>query len=573
MAATVETLANYTSKLHAARELGGRMQRPQRHRLLHGYPLRAAMSSASDGEVVAPVHFNPGSRRQLLVGVLAHPFCNPTVAGCGFCTFPHQAYGLTKARSLVAHVVREIRGRLERDKALRQRPVAALYFGGATANLTPADSFRELCRELAAAFDLSGAEVTLEGVPIYFVRRDPSLMDILREELPARHFRISMGIQTFSEAQLQRMGRTAFGDASTFEQAVKVAHRAGFTASADLLFNLPNQSLEQMRHDVMEAIDIGLDHLGLYHLVLFEGLGTVWSRDGDMLAGLPSNDAAAKNWLELREQLLAMGYCQTTLTNFERTELQGNERRFLYEELSYQPERVDVLGFGPTAISFAADRKFRSARKTLNPEPAAEYMLAVSDDVGPAHQGFDYKRQDLRILYLTRRLAALDIDRAAYTALFESDPIADFPDELDALESEGLIELAKNHVRPTPLGMFYADSVAGLLAWRRLKARRQRAPSSVLSLPLASVSNPQFSTLRSEAAGWLSRLSKVWDSALKIGLLCLFAKMLYDGAGPGWLGWAALAVLIVVLVVAGGIFFLSFLPESQPENDNEVNFM
>ena len=203
-------------------------------------------------------------------------------------------------------------------------------------------------------------------------------------------------------------------------------------------------------------------------------------------------------------------------------------------------------------------------------------MRAVSDDVGPArqaHQGFDYKRQDLRILYLTRRLAALDIDRTAYTALFESDPITDFPDELDALESEGLIELTKNHVRPTPLGMFYADSIAGLLAWRRLKARRQRPPGSVLSTPPPSVSNPQFSTLLSEDAGWLSRVFKVWDSALKIGLLCLFAKMLYDGAGHRWLGWGVLAVLIVVPVVAGGMFLLSFLPESQPENDNEVNFM
>ena len=93
------------------------------------------------------------------------------------------------------------------------------------------------------------------------------------------------------------------------------------------------------------------------------------------------------------------------------------------------------------------------------------------------------------------------------------------------------------------------------------------------SLPPASVAEAQPSTRRSEDAGWLSRLFKVWDSALKIGLLCLFAKMLYDGAGTRWLGWGALAIVIIVLVVVGGMFFLSFLPESQPENDNTANFM
>ncbi len=65
-------------------------------------------------------------------------------------------------------------------------------------------------------------------------------------------------------------------------------HKRGFTVSADLLFNLPHQSLEQMKQDVEQATAIGLDHLGLYHLVMFRGLGTEWSKDASLLAGLPS---------------------------------------------------------------------------------------------------------------------------------------------------------------------------------------------------------------------------------------------------------------------------------------------
>lgn len=74
------------------------MERPQRHRLLHGYPLAAAMpyldksnsqrrARISEMNVRAPV---PNS---FLVGVLPHPFCNPKLAGCGCCTFPHETFG------------------------------------------------------------------------------------------------------------------------------------------------------------------------------------------------------------------------------------------------------------------------------------------------------------------------------------------------------------------------------------------------------------------------------------------------------------------------------------------------
>ena len=53
-----------------------------------------------------------------------------------------------------------------------------------------------------------------------------------------------------------------------------------------------------MRDDIDRAVDIGLDHIGLYHLVLFAGLGTEWSHDPDLVASLPTNAVAAQHWLD-----------------------------------------------------------------------------------------------------------------------------------------------------------------------------------------------------------------------------------------------------------------------------------
>lgn len=454
----------------AAAELRFRMRRPQRHRLLHGYPLAAAMPGADHIDPAADVRFAPD--RRLIVGVLPHPFCNPAVTGCGFCTFPHEPGNAAKAAVVVEQVAQEVLhaaffGALSTLK--KSVPVAALYFGGGTANMVEPGPFRNLCTVLESCFDLAGAEVTLEGVPAYFLRGQPLLVDVMREQLHARHCRLSMGIQTFDPARLKQMGRTAFGDADTFGQVVELGHRRGFTVSGDLLFNLPGQSLDQMSADVRRAIDLGLDHMGLYHLVLFRGLDAAWADDEGLLAALPDNDRAAANWVELRELLLANGFVQTSLTNFERAELRGSEVRYVYEEHSFEPDRFQAVGFGPSATSYTATPDFGHAVKTLNPTSADGYVAAVRRGKRVWDRCYGYGLRDQQVFWIVRRLAALEIDRGRYRSLFGTDPVADFPAEFEAAREAGLVEVTAEAVRPTPVGMFYSDSFASVLASDRVR--------------------------------------------------------------------------------------------------------
>jgi oxygen-independent coproporphyrinogen-3 oxidase len=470
-------------------ELRRRMRLPQRHRLLHGYPLAAAMPRVVDvvRSAYGPLLFDPG--RGLLVGVLPHPFCNPTVSGCGFCTFPHQMFSGRKAAEVIDNVIRELDQKIRTDPRLVGRPVSGLYFGGGTANLSPAEPFRRLCKALAGAFDLSSAEVTLEGVPAAFLKRRPLLVDILREEIPARHFRLSMGIQTFDEDRLRLMGRLGFGTAETFLDVVRLGHDRGFTVSADMLFNLPGQPLTEMRDDVARAVEIGLDHLGLYHLVMFAGLGTEWSRDPALVACLPTNEVAARNWVDLRSLLHELGFYQATLTNFERVAFRGSKRRFVYEELSFQPDRFDMLGLGPSGISYAGS--VQTGFKVINPDGASDYLGAVARGEPTWDRAFYYAPVDLSIFYLTRRLAALRIDRTGYRAFFGIDPVNDFPRQFEAFECERLVRVGSAAIEPTEVGMFYADSIAALLAWRRLYSTRNRNSASARAVvePVKSNNN------------------------------------------------------------------------------------
>ena len=82
---------------------------------------------------------------------------------------------------------------------------------------------------------------------------------------------------------------------------------------------------------------------------------------------------------------------------------------------------------------------------------------------------------------MTRRLAALHIDRHDYRALFGGDVIEAMSGEVKAAEAEALIEVSEDAIRPTPRGMFYADSVASLLARRRLQVRRHEEAKASLT--------------------------------------------------------------------------------------------
>lgn len=450
-----------------------RMARAQRHRLLQGYPMAPLLSEVPPG-------FDPfrglelDDDRPLLVGVLPHTFCNPRVEGCGFCTFPHEKFEQAAMRRAVDHVEQEIRQTAARVPSLRRRRVEAVYFGGGTANLTPPEELERLCAALESSLDAGGAEVTLEGVPRYFLLRNEALLDVLGA-MKVRHRRLSMGVQTFDPEWIRRMGRDAFGDRAVIQTAVESAHRRGFTASADLLFNLPGASLQRALDDVRAACDIGFDQICVYNLVLTADLDTEWARDTSLVSRMADPEGACATWLAVRRTLLDSGYVQTTLTNFERADVAGTARRFCYERASFEPHTYDAIGFGPGGISTFAGRGRDSRRevaKWMNEGTSEAYRLRIAEHGSAAARHFSYSNIDRWLLHLTRGLAKLAIEGTAFEALLGTGPHATFRERLGVLEEAGLLRHREKEMSLTPRGMFFADAVTGFLAEERVRELR-----------------------------------------------------------------------------------------------------
>jgi oxygen-independent coproporphyrinogen-3 oxidase len=434
----------------------------------HYRPFSVDAPEASETADVQPPWVQLDDTRPLIIGIIPHTQCNPKVDGCGFCTFPHDHYNKSALRATARSVASQIEQFFLENPAFSQRRVDAVYIGGATANLTPRNELIAIGEALSSAIVLSNAEVTLEGTPNLFHTLLPGAYEALLA-LTARCKRISFGVQTFDRRMLAAMGRQSFGDKRTVARVVEVAHKHDVTTSGDFLVNLPNEPIEQMLQDVDAAASVGLDQICIYHLVLGDNHGTPWSLDATIRGALPNAGTACDNWLRVREHLLSIGYVQQTLTNFERSAIAHTDRRFVYEEYSFTPAKYDCLGFGPLSIS-----------TFINPTQKRGVKFARGKSVRHGQWGmgdlyFPYEEQDIKLLFLTREFVRLSVSRTAYRAQFGEDPTVEFAEALDVLQAAGLLHIDQDALHLTPKGMYFADSVVGLLAWQRVQDLRSES--------------------------------------------------------------------------------------------------
>ena len=134
-----------------------------------------------------------------------------------------------------------------------------------------------------------------------------------------------------------------------------------------------------------------------------------------------------------------------------------------------------MLGFGPSAISYSLRADNHTAFKTMNPESSVEYMQAHKKPLPFWSRYFDFDLESFRLLYITRQLSKLTLQRDAYRVLLGTDVLSDFADEWKVLSQHNLIEIDDACIRLTARGMFFADTVASVVSHRFRAARLERS--------------------------------------------------------------------------------------------------
>ena len=194
-----------------------------------------------------------------MAGLYIHiPFCRQRCSYCAF--YSSTLYNIQQ--KYVDALCKEIA--LRKEYAGNQ-PIGTIYLGGGTPSTLTMEQLESIFDTIYSHYPIApNPEVTIECNPDDLT---PEFLTALRR-MPVN--RISMGIQSFNDAQLKRLGRRH--DAAKARQAVANARAAGYdNISIDLMFALPGSNRAEWQETLDTAIALHPDHISAYNLMYEEG--------------------------------------------------------------------------------------------------------------------------------------------------------------------------------------------------------------------------------------------------------------------------------------------------------------
>ncbi len=270
------------------------------------------------------------------------PFCKTI---CPYCDFYSLANVDQKIEDYVVALIQQIqKWKNEIPDSLKSEiskieigPLKTIFFGGGTPSKLSAD---QLSRILNAAkktygFD-KGIEITLET--------NPGTVDLkkLQEFKQAGVNRISLGVQTLNEMELEKLGREH--SVSDSLQAIEWIKAAGFNNfSCDLMLGIPGQTLESYLQTLDAILKYQPQHLSCYMLKVEEGT-SFHERQKLKNLGLPKDDATVQMYLRGSELLATQGYEHYEISNFAKPNFEAKHNVAVWQGENY-------LGLGTGAHS------------------------------------------------------------------------------------------------------------------------------------------------------------------------------------------------------------------------------
>ena len=286
------------------------------------------------------------------LGIYIHvPFCGKK---CGYCDFYSVCYSKVQAELYVEAVLRNIRHYSDKF-----RTVDTVYFGGGTPSLLTSEQLGNIIAEVGRSFALDPhTEITLEANPNTLT---PEKLAELRK---SGINRLSVGVQSMSDAELKLLGRTHTAERAA--RAVCDAAEAGFgNISCDLMLGIPSQTPESLTTSIAQLTELPIQHISAYILKIEDG--TPFDC-GEVRSSLPDEDSSAELYLLAVRELGRRGFGQYEGSNFAK---QGYESRHncRYWKCS------DYLGIGPAAHSCYGGKRFAVPR---------DLGSFISSDIQPA---------------------------------------------------------------------------------------------------------------------------------------------------------------------------------------------
>jgi oxygen-independent coproporphyrinogen-3 oxidase len=364
------------------------------------------------------------------------PWC---VRKCPYCDFnSHQLKSGQPDASYIDALIRDFD--LEAPR-VRGRRIDSVFFGGGTPSLFSPEEFARLIAALKQRIDFAdGAEITLEANPGTIERGK------FQGYAEAGINRVSLGAQSFDANALKVLGRIhSADDTHRAVEELKAAKLGNF--NLDLMYALPQQSLEQALNDVKIACSLGASHISYYQLTLEPG--TVFhSRP----PSLPDEDAAWQIQLAGQKMLAECGYAQYEVSAYAKhgAQCRHNLNYWLFG---------DYVGIGAGAHGKVSILKPEKILRTVKPKQPREYQAEIAGAALIAGEASYIAAADLPFEFMLNALRLNDGFSSDCYHARTGLPLKDLEEKLAKAEDRGLLKSVATGWRPTELGRRFLNDL------------------------------------------------------------------------------------------------------------------
>ncbi|WPS89234.1 radical SAM family heme chaperone HemW [Brevibacillus halotolerans] len=364
------------------------------------------------------------------------PFCTNKCYYCDFNSF------VTNNPQLVWDYLEALRR--EMTLTFQQNPpekIETIFVGGGTPTYLDQEQmalFLHMVNEHLAPYFSADLEWTMEANP---GTTDLEKLKLMRSSGVNR---ISFGVQSFQSDLLKRIGR--IHDVNEVYQSVKNAIQAGFdNISIDLMFGLPDQTMEMFAQSLQKAMELPITHLSSYGLKVEENtlFHTLYQKDQ---LPLPTEDTELEMYLLLIETLEKNGMSMYEISNFAKPGKQSKHNKTYWLNQDY-------YGIGAGAHGYI------NGKRHVNAGPLAVYTRMAMEG-SPRVEEFEVTQKEAMEEQMILGLRLREgVDMESFANRFGRTVQEEFGETLQQELQKGMIEIVDQHVRLTPKGLPLGNEV------------------------------------------------------------------------------------------------------------------
>ena len=295
-------------------------------------------------------------------GIYIHiPFCKQA---CHYCDF-HFSTSLKKKSELVAALISELE---LRKNEFENITVETIYFGGGTPSLLSKNELQSIIEAVYKNYLVTTKpEITLEANPDDLMSVQTQSTTIFEDYLSIGINRLSIGIQSFFEDDLQSMNRAH--NMQEAKECLELATKYFDNITIDLIYGIPKMSLEKWNENLQIAFGFGVNHISSYALTVeaktalsaFIKKGTYPPIDEDL---------ALTHFNHLIEETKKQGFVHYEISNFGKPDYFSKHNTSYWQGKSY-------IGIGPSAHSF------NKTQRSWNVSNNTKYIESIQNNSLP----------------------------------------------------------------------------------------------------------------------------------------------------------------------------------------------